>query len=415
MKLTPEDLQRIEEKKVANILRKIYTEKRTPTAREDAILHRAGLVQTPGTLPLAGYAGNWDELSRALGVSRRAIQEWRKDPRYGHDAPADRADGRKEIAAWQAFMVRHALKRADESVGGIADDEDAGGDAILPPRIGGTQADWKTANLALDHRRKENEVLVFEETLLVAADLEVPLGATFAAIQTKLSQFPARVARYLRGLTDVGEIEEKLRDEIDADLGDLHAARFTAEDAIAAAVEAVPFDAETEALCQKLLFAGADRPALLALAAAIARQAVRSLGQRALAPSPTQPAPEPERAVVEQPADPEQQQQQPAGDEARAEITVHASPPPSAEAEPPAKADRTEPLRNEDRSPRARRPRHGPAKPAPAADPIPSKESGSPPRKGRRRKPRPEPAKGPAEVEAMIVEAPRKKTRRHRR
>ncbi len=124
---------------------------------------------------------------------------------------------------------------------------------------------------------------VQEEELLVANELELPLGATFAAIQTKLAQFPARTARYFVGLRDVAEIEERLRDELDADLGDLNAARFTAEDAVAIAVAGIADDPAMSALFQKLLFDGADRTALLELACSIATAGLRSIGRRVIA------------------------------------------------------------------------------------------------------------------------------------
>lgn len=258
-----------------------------PTKREET-----ALLAAAGQIDASGYVGTWDELATRLGVTRRAIQDWRSDPRYKGEIEArwsrlTRADGRYCVAEWLQLMIDLQLKRWKAAAEAGNDPENAGEDAgegiIRPPPVAGRKSEWDLAIAALDHRKKENAVLTLEQSLLVASELELPLGATFAAIQTKLAQFPARVARYLVGLRDVAEVEDKLREEIDADLGDLHAARYTADDAVGAAVAAVPFDAETAALCEKLLFAGSDRTALLELACAIARQSLRLLGQRAIA------------------------------------------------------------------------------------------------------------------------------------
>jgi hypothetical protein len=385
VKLTPEDLARLQTKEVANAIRKLQSGK-TLTSGERALLAQASVG---GDLTAAGgYASTWEELGQRLGVTRRAIQEWRKDPRYLADCPPDRADGRHDVAAWAAFMVRHSLKRADEHLasGRLDENEEEIAGIVQPPKIGGSQHEWKTANLALTHRQKENEVLVMEGTLLVASELEVPLGATFAVIQTKLAQFPARVARYLRGLTDIGEIEEKLRDELDADLGDLQAARYTAENAIAEAVAAVPFDDATKALCEKLLFAGSDRTALLELACAIATEAVRRLGQKAL---PT--------ARLESPA---------AADRPSAD-TAAAAVPPAGEVTPESKASRPQsPSRSEERGSSGEKP----------ASESPGASRSAPRRpKAATKKARREPIPAPPEVEARTVATPRKLTRRRKR
>jgi hypothetical protein len=283
VKLTPEDLDKLQTKQLANVIRKLNAGK-TLTAREEALLAkaRAGGDVTEGVT--TGFVQTWDELALALGTTRRAIQEWKKDPRYKAKCPRDRANGRKEVAAWSRFMVDHNLKRAAENV--PSDDVhelgDDSGDVVHPPRLSGSQADWQKAVLREKHEAAKVDRLVTEGTLVIATELEMPLGATFATIQTKLSQFPGRVARYLVGLRDVAEIEDRLRDEIDADLSDLQAGRFTSEAAVQEALSALPFDEESERLFKLVTFDGQDRAALRQLIAAVATQALRNLGRRAL-------------------------------------------------------------------------------------------------------------------------------------
>lgn len=280
VKFTQEDFEKVETKKLANVIRRL-NEGKTLTAREDALLAsaRAG-IQTPG---VGNYAHTWDELAKALGTTRRAMQDWRKDPRYRDDCPLDRADGRHEIAAWLQFMVRHGLKRADERVESedFEDEEAKALGLIQPPKIGGSQADWNKAATHVEYEKKKDALEVFRGTLLVAAELEVPLGATFAALQTKLSQFPARVARFVKGLRDENEVEERLREEIDADLRDLQAAHFV-ETAVPELLQDFPFDAEGERLIGLVSFSGQDRAALLELVAHVGTEALRRIGRAAI-------------------------------------------------------------------------------------------------------------------------------------
>jgi hypothetical protein len=344
------------------------------TKREEAALTLAAHDDDPTAAQ--SYVGTWDDLAAALGkaiggtVTRRAIQDWRNDPRYRPEIEKrwpqlERADGRKCVAEWLRLMADLNLKRGAASADEEIDPENAGDEEgqgiIRPPRVGGRQSEWTIAIAALDHRKKENAVRVQEGSLLVAADLEVPLGATFATIQTKLAQFPARVARYLVGLVDVSEVEDKLRDELDADLGDLHAAGYTADDAVAEAVAAVPFDDATNALCEKLLFDGADRTALMELAGAIATEALRQLGRRAITGCHPERSPVPPGAV-----------------EGPLAISENATPP-SMQAAPA----------------------------TPKADPVQAKK--------KRARARPKTAPAPAEVEAAIAPPVRRPVTRRRR
>jgi hypothetical protein len=292
--LTAADREKIEAKKLANVLRKLNSGG-TLTAREEAIL-QASLAGDPQT-PEVGFVQTWDQLAAELSkcgtpITRRAIQEWRRDPRYRDRCPIDRADGRKEVASWLRFMVEHGLKSADLHV-----DSQPGtsGEPIQPPPIAGSQADWNKAETWTRYRKRAVELEALMGNLLEAADLEVPLGATLATIQAKLAQFPPRVARYLVGLRDVSEVEDRLRDEIDADLGELNSAGYLAENAVEEAVTAL---------------LPADKADLRQLVVEVATQALRQLGRReisqatravAIEPGEDEPGPEIPEPAAESP------------------------------------------------------------------------------------------------------------------
>lgn len=286
VKLTPEDQSKLRDRELANIIRKLHAGK-TLTAREQAKLDAA--TAAPGVDP-TGYVGTWDELAERLGVNRRAIQNWRSDPRYMPEIAKrknllERADGRHCVAAWLGLMQDLRLKRGsvpEEVQEGPENDGDEMAGVIRPPAIGGSQGEWQKAILHENYEKARASRLTVEETLLVAAELAGPLGAFLAALQAKLNQFPDMAARRVCGISDESECREHLRDEVDAIATDLNLGRYLAEDAVEKAVAAVPFDEETNALCGKLLFDGADRTALLELAGAIALRAILQIGRTAI-------------------------------------------------------------------------------------------------------------------------------------
>lgn len=379
MKLTPEDQSRLRDKELANIIRKLNAGK-TLTAREEAKLAAAS---AGGHMESENYVGTWDDLAAALGkaiggtVTRKAIQNWRNDPRFRdvileRAKLLERADGRHCVAEWLRLMADLQLKRgAADAASEPENAGDAEGEGIIrPPPVGGTRVQWDLAIAALDHRKKSNALGVAEGSLIVAAALEVPLGAMLATFQMKGAAFPSRVASRLTGLRDAGEIEDRLREELDADFADLQFASYLAEDAVAAAVAAVPFDPESEALLKLVTFESQDRDALMRLIAAVATEALRRLGRRAIS-----------------------------SDRTESPTVSEETPAPPAEPAPPDNATHT---RSRDDLP--------PAGPSSAKKPAASPASNKPSRI--RRKARPQPATAAPEVEAAAVPAKRKAKRR---
>ncbi len=285
--LTPDDIKRLQEKELANAIRKLG-EGKTLTAAERALIAQAGVGGSSEAS--GGFSASWDELGDRLGVTRRAIQEWRKDPRYRDDCPPDRADGRKDVAAWAAFIQRHGLKNADQHAPMDGGDDDDG-TVILPPRIGGSQADWRSREIKLKGDRLEIELQEKKLTLIPAADLEIPLGATFVAIANKLTVYPERVAPRVTGLRDVNEVMDVLREECQSDLNGLFAAQFLTQ--LSAVVAALPEDPAIAAQFQRVTFAGQDIAALLAVIEHCAAKVLDGIGKNAitaaLKPSLTHP------------------------------------------------------------------------------------------------------------------------------
>lgn len=262
MKLTPEDLEKLETKKLANIIRKLNSGK-TPTAREEAILAQARVGGAGDAA--SSYAKTWDELAQRLGVSRKALQLWRRDPRYSPNLPPMLSGERHDVVAWAAFMVRHGLARADERAAEphiSGHDEDAA--FVRVPKLEGSQSDWQKVKIYKDVERRDLELDQLRNTLLVAAELEVPLGATLLAVQNKLAQFPERAGPAVAGFTDVQEVIAILRAEIESDLTSLHAAEYLED--LAQIVASLPIILDDTR----------------ALVLAAATETLRRIGQRAL-------------------------------------------------------------------------------------------------------------------------------------
>ena len=303
----------------------------------------------------------------------------------------ERADGRHCVAEWLRFMIEFHLKRGEASANATGGPENDRGDAeegiIKPPTLAGSQADWQKAILHETHETKRTNRLTIEGTLIVAAELEVPLGATFAAIQTKLSQYPARAARRVVGLRDVGEAEDVLRDEMDADLTDLHAATYI-DAAVPEVLAALPFDEDSARLLKLVIFDGQDTAALRELIARVAIEALRLIGRRGLSvastESPGAASTIPEAAVSD--------------DEPRA-VTRPAAASESAKV-----------------SARAESPRAAAPKASEKVSPGKKSPAGAKKEVKRKRKPRRQPAIAPREIEAVIVKSsPRPKHRKSTR
>lgn len=285
MKHTPTDPDKPPAKRLANLARKLDAGKPL-TAREKALLAQS-CVGGSDTADSA-FAATWDDLAKRISseetsITRRSIQEWRKDPRYSAYCPVARADGRHDVAAWAAFMVRFGLKHADNYVNSAGEDVGDGDITGIgrPPMVAGTVNDWNKGIAKLEYDKRLVALDTIKGLLIAKSELETPLGATFAAIQVKLSQFPERAARRVTGFTDVQEVEARLREEIDSDLSDLHSAEFL-DVSIEEIVKALPFDQETEDLFRLVIFEGQDRLSLFKLISRVASEALRQLGRRAI-------------------------------------------------------------------------------------------------------------------------------------
>jgi hypothetical protein len=179
VKLTPDDLQRLRTKQVANVIRKLNAGK-TLTAREEALLAQERAEPTVAAPPpAAGFASTWEELAEACRVDRRTLTNVRtrfaKDP----DLPRDRADGRREIAAWIAFLDAKGIRgRGDNN-----------------PEIDfASERQLRLRQWQLKLEREEFELAKARDEMLPVSQFEAALGQMLAAFRQSLDALAHRIA-----------------------------------------------------------------------------------------------------------------------------------------------------------------------------------------------------------------------------
>lgn len=114
MSFTPEDLQLLHTKQVANIIRKL-TEGKTLTAREQKILdqEQSRGAATADDPDAPAFAQNWDELADAIPIDRRTLQNFRdieKELIAQNKKKLFRSDGRKCIVEWRTLLNECGVK-----------------------------------------------------------------------------------------------------------------------------------------------------------------------------------------------------------------------------------------------------------------------------------------------------------------
>jgi hypothetical protein len=164
-------------------------------------------------------AKNWFELSHALNVSRRAIQNWRADPKYQDTIPRCASNGEKDVGAWRNFLVLHGLKES------VSSDED--GEAPIK-FIPGNEGEYKKLLTYEKIKQAQIETGKMEGVLLEAAQLEVQLGAAFIAITNRVSGLAETLAPLVVARDDVSEIMDIIRPETDSILAGLNCGDYLA-------------------------------------------------------------------------------------------------------------------------------------------------------------------------------------------
>lgn len=215
--------------------------------------------------------------------------------------------------------------------------EDNEGDGERPPTLHGEVADWQKGKLQKDIELRGKEIALRDieiskkkGELLVASELEIPIGSLLATWQSKRSQFAAIAARRVVGFRDVKEVEARLEEEMSAQFDDLALCKFLAMDFMKKNLERVTTLPEHSAMIAPVLFDGQDKPALLGIMETVLTMTLADLGRSAISEALREYTPEMQDEPGEDSPTPtpkkKRGRRQPAPAPADVEATIHEKP-----------------------------------------------------------------------------------------
>jgi hypothetical protein len=216
----------------------------------------------------------FDSQASAAATLKIDISELREAKAEG--CPAFRS-GRVYTALLLDWLAKKRERRADLAAAKTTDDTADQGlvpgskkDGELP------KSHWDGKKAQLDYERARYRFEVEKEKYVRLDEITVAVGQMLAAFRTALNMLPSNAARWLVGLRDFHQIKDKLESEVDTLLRVLNRCDYLKQEPLEMIVQSLPFDAETEALLEKVSCADENRVALREL---IARVAVRALAE----------------------------------------------------------------------------------------------------------------------------------------
>lgn len=189
--LTEAHQEAITQKILANIYKKIG-EGKTPTGREMAILDAhtvKGSVSTPS------FAKNQVELAKLIGVDRKTIQRWKKDPSF----PKPRSDNRysiKEVVEWK--------EEHGSTAGDLVSKESA-----------------QVKSIMLQNEKLEIQVGILRGEYTPNVDIDQQVSEMVQQAKRELLALPASLAPQVIGQT-IAEAEKIIKQAIVESLKSLH-------------------------------------------------------------------------------------------------------------------------------------------------------------------------------------------------
>lgn len=121
--LTPDQAERIRQKQIANIVRKIQSG-RTATARELALIDSYGGSPTDSE---GDWVSSYAKVGKAVGLHRASLERIVKDYKGDPMLPRPRDNGDHHIPSWRQFIAARGIQcKSSTSV------EAAGGEGLAP-------------------------------------------------------------------------------------------------------------------------------------------------------------------------------------------------------------------------------------------------------------------------------------------
>jgi hypothetical protein len=221
--LTPEDIEKVRTKNIANLLRLANSGKPLNRAQQAELESYSYGGRRDGVESTA-YAKTQDELAGLLCITRKTIGNClRKFKSESPPVPVTRADGRYDVLAWAAFLRAHNIAHKAEDGSAVPTTPESGGEASQRTQ---TVIEWKQEKLRLECERIRLEIAKTEGQLVQVIDVESRLGVMLSAFRTAANNLPGRASQKLIGLRDYHDIEEILSAEIAIMLRTLEACPF---------------------------------------------------------------------------------------------------------------------------------------------------------------------------------------------
>jgi hypothetical protein len=234
---------------------------------------------------MAELPAYFDSQAQAAAILRIDVSELREAKAEGcsafrsgrvYTAPllawfAEKRQRRAELAA--------AKKTEDILDSGPADDSDiksAINDGELP------KSHWDRKKARLDYERALYRFEVEKEKYVELNEITIAVGQMLVGLRTAINMLPANAARWLVGLRDFHQIKEKLQSEVDVVLNSLGRVDYLKMEPAEVIAKSLLFDAETEALLERITLLPQDRAALYDVIGRVAARAITEFGRLSL-------------------------------------------------------------------------------------------------------------------------------------
>ena len=141
---------------------------------------------------------------------------------------------------------------------------------------------WDRKKARLDYERALYRFEVEKEKYVELNEITIAVGQMLVGFRTALNMLPTNAARWLVGLRDFHQIKDKLQSEVDVVLNSLGRGDYLQAEPAEVITKSLPFDAETEALLEKITLLGQERATLYELIGRVAARAIMEFGRLSL-------------------------------------------------------------------------------------------------------------------------------------
>ena len=222
----------------------------------------------------------FDSQAQAAAILKIDISDLREAKAEG--CPAFRS-GRVYTAPLLAWLAEKRQRRAELTAekkdrdmldSCLADGSDKDGES--------PKSHWDRKKARLDYERALYRFEVEKEKYVELNEITIAVGQMLVGFRTALNMLPTNAARWLVGLRDFHQIKDKLQSEVDVVLNSLGRGDYLQAEPAEVITKSLPFDAETEALLEKITLLGQERATLYELIGRVAARAIMEFGRLSL-------------------------------------------------------------------------------------------------------------------------------------